>query len=918
MKLEIRKIKGEEKNKVLNEKPIHLVNLKIFENQKENQIKKREIKNEKISHSFLNYIAILQELIYKIKNFLKNLNLFKKICDEFSQSKKALFFYSKKFFTLRHVKFHYLKQGHKNILKVFLFIKRYISIWSARFVSFKTHNNGRNIKTHRNISHTSHVSHTSSASHVPLASHVFQQKKSQKEKFILFKKNNQNLKYLLSNIFSKGLIVLNNFYRIKIILFLTKFVNFIKNQYISAVSIICKKTTFEKHLRVPLKTILKKQKIKPILIFALIAFIFVLSLHILFLTQKSNGIAKEKTKKLNIAELTDNVNLSDFILNQSKFNQIVESLPANSKNRALLKAENYLSSAKEYLIIALNNKEIKKEIPTEQIINFQNNLSIALPKIQIANYYLTQVKFETIPEQNKNEFNQIKIYLSKLENNIQELLDYSKVLLQILGSTKKQCYLMVFQNDDKIRPTGGFIENFILIEIDKGIIKKIETQNITSLQKNSKNSIQSPYPLNLINPTWQIQDTNWFFDFPTSAQKILQFYQKTGESKKIDGVISLNASLIPKILKFTGPIEMSEYSTIINKENFLTIKKEFANLKINEEKNTQIDKNFDTALFDNQENITQNFIVDFIPKLLNKILSPQNSSEQSLKILEILDEALSKKDIMLYFNNPYLQKNILKNNWAGEIKSINNGDYLAIVNTNINGESDENIKQLVDLQTQILDDGTIINTVKITRVSFVDKENEFVNSKNLNYIKIYTPKGSTLLEIKGFKKNPIPSFKTSFEENLMDEDLLKIQKQTLIDEATNTKISQEFNKTVFGNWIEVDSEKSSTITFKYKLPFKLENLKSQEITRGIFQKFYKKIARKFDLINETLSYQLLIQKQSGNKDETWKYSINLPTNWRLVWQNFPIDFIEKDNQIEFNSFLDQDQLWLMLLKKIIN
>lgn len=233
-------------------------------------------------------------------------------------------------------------------------------------------------------------------------------------------------------------------------------------------------------------------------------------------------------------------------------------------------------------------------------------------------------------------------------------------------------------------------------------------------------------------------------------------------------------------------------------------------------------------------------ISDFIPELLNKILSTQNNSEQFLKTLEILNESLSKKDIMFYSNNSDLQKDILKNNWAGEIKSINNGDYLAVVNANINGGSDKNIEQSINLQTQILDDDSIINTVKITRTYL---ENDGF-AKNLNYIKIYVPKGSAFLEIKGFKKLPVSMFKVSPEEALIDEDLLKTQKQILIDEATETRIGQEFDKTVFGNWIEVKSGESATIMFKYKLPFKFEDFKTDTNSSKFFQRFYNKIAKK--------------------------------------------------------------------------
>ena len=846
MKLRVRKIK--EENKISNEKPSHLVNLKISENSKKNQIKKKENKNEKILFFLLKYTKIFQKLTFKIKNFLQNLELLKKIYDEFSQSKKILFYYSK------------------------------------IIVSFFKKNKPKKIYSTKTIKE------------IPQQNQHLKPFQAVRRNKILFEKL-VRIKHFFY-IFSQEFIKFENFYSKKIKIFFKKSAFFIKNQYYVVISMFSKKVMFFKkntqkeYLHIPSKIFLKKEipysikkarqtfehhlhknekkilnwklKIKnwifshrSILIFVLIAFLFLILLSVLFLMPKSKTTVKE-TK--NIRELTNEINLSNFISIQSELKQITKELPASSKNRALFNAEKYLSLTEKYLISALGDEERKKEIPTERIADFQNNLLIALPKIQITNYYLAQVKIKTIPKQNRDEFNQIKIYLSKCENNIQEILDYSKNLLKILGNEKKQRYLVVLQNSDKIRPTGGSIEALILIDIEQGIVKKVAEQNFTFLQNNPIGLVKPPYPLQFIKPTWQTQDVNWFFDFPTSAKKILQVYKKFNTSKKIDGVISLNTNLISK---FSAVVELDQ---------------------------------------------TKNFITDLFPELLNKILSSQNNSEQSLKILEILNEALSKKDIMLYFNEQDLQENILKNDWAGEIKSAINKDYLAVVNAYIDGESNKNIKQSINLQTQILDDGTIIDTVKISRI-FLENSGF---GKNLDYVKIYVPKGSIILEVDGFAKTPLFMSETSPKEISVDKDLLKIQKQILVDEITNTRIAQEFDKTVFSNLIEVEPGKSSTITFKYKLPFKLEDLKTDKKQSGFFDKFMKK----FNLIDETLSYQLLIQKQSGSKDDVWKYSINLPIDWKLIWQNIPDDFIEINNQIQFNSFLDRDQPWAFLLKKI--
>ncbi|HCX28112.1 MAG TPA: hypothetical protein DHI91_03160, partial [Candidatus Portnoybacteria bacterium] len=54
-------------------------------------------------------------------------------------------------------------------------------------------------------------------------------------------------------------------------------------------------------------------------------------------------------------------------------------------------------------------------------------------------------------------------------------------------------------------------------------------------------------------------DANWFADFPSSAKKIMSFYEKAGGSTA-DGVISLTPTIIERLLSMTGPIEMPAYN----------------------------------------------------------------------------------------------------------------------------------------------------------------------------------------------------------------------------------------------------------------------------------------------------------------------------------------------------------------------
>lgn len=75
-----------------------------------------------------------------------------------------------------------------------------------------------------------------------------------------------------------------------------------------------------------------------------------------------------------------------------------------------------------------------------------------------------------------------------------------------------------------------------------------------------------------------------------------------------------------------------------------------------------------------------------------------------------------------------------------------------VVNTNIGGgKSDANIKQTVEHQAVVQSDGSIIATVIITRAhEGIDDSDSLLGQLNSNYIRVYVPEGSELLDSGGF------------------------------------------------------------------------------------------------------------------------------------------------------------------------
>ncbi len=506
-----------------------------------------------------------------------------------------------------------------------------------------------------------------------------------------------------------------------------------------------------------------------------------------------------------------------------------------------------------------SNKEDGRKL-TQKIKILRNRLAVILPEVAAASDRLSEVNLGAVPEDKRAAFSQFQGKLPTLVGSLQKIISISDLMVEFLGDEVNRRYLFVFQNTSELRPTGGFMGSLALVDFDRGEIVNMEVPGGGPYDFNGslKERIAAPEPLRLINARWELQDANWFPDFPASAKKIKWFYEKGG-GPTVDGVIAVNSNFVAELLGIVGPIEMPEYGKTMTKENFI---KEM-------QKSVEVE-------YDKKENQPKKIIGDMMPKLILKIKS--GDPAQFGKILAAVGRALSEKDILVYSVFPEVEHQILGLGWGGQIKNPGeNSDYLAIVHANLGGaKTDRVVDETVKLETNIAEDGLIKNRLAITRRHNGVKGEVFTGVRNVDYMRVYVPEGSALLSAQGFEVPPENLFESPGEDYWVDADLKNNEGRVMIDKASGTRVSSEFGKTVFGNWVQVDPGEEVTITFEYVLPFQLifedeDNSWTDEIREIIDGSSPEKVF-----------YQLLVQKQSGAKSDL-SAKINFPFGWQPAW-----------------------------------
>lgn len=575
------------------------------------------------------------------------------------------------------------------------------------------------------------------------------------------------------------------------------------------------------------------------------------------------------------AESFNSANLNFFEAQQTidglglGIGKIVANLPIEtpfSTAQALTQTGENLSLAGSNMSEMLKKISARKDQKNllEIAMNLDPEIEAISENIELASENIQRVEIKHLPENLQAKIALAQKALPLVSANFKKFKEDYPLIKEILGNRKSQRYLLLFQNNSELRATGGFIGSYGILDIENGQIKNLFIDDIFNPDGQLQEKIVPPMPIQKISSAWSMHDSNWFADFPTSAKKVALFYEKTGGST-VDGVISITPEVIKGLLAITGPIEMPTYGITITKDNFIS------------QTQTQVE-----SLYDKEENRPKKIISDLTPMLLEKLFqnTNQNQADNTVKLIRNIENAFKEKRILIYHRDERIEQMLQKRGWGGEVIQTE-GDYVSVVNSNINGyKTDAVIEENISLDTRILTDGSLINTLTIKRKHLGgDSEYDWYNRVNANYMRVYVPQGSILLEAKGNTAEDYiaPMDYSNFSK---DSDVIKIENNIKLDEESKTQIFEESGKTVFGNWVYVSPKEEVTVVYKYKLPFKVS-----------FQ----------DFTSQADTYKVLVQKQSGSLGSHFEFNLDYPRNWKIAWKT---NNLKEDNSLSSSLISD--------------
>ena len=266
-----------------------------------------------------------------------------------------------------------------------------------------------------------------------------------------------------------------------------------------------------------------------------------------------------------------------------------------------------------------------------------------------------------------------KIHPSFSYDNALFLHRASTLGLQIIEK-KTMRILVLFQNNFELRPTGGFLGSYAMVDLERGVVRNIRVQDIYAPDGQVEGYIEAPPPVKeylFQSGGWKLRDANWDPNFPDSAKTIAWFFEKGGYDS-IDAVVAINFSFVQDVLRAIGPVELPDYHLTVDENSIY----QFAQV--------QAEKDFFPGATHKS---------DALGAVTRAMIRKSESLRitQLIKLLDVVQRSVNDRTIQVWFTDDALQKFSEQYRWSGALQPESETckveecyqDFIAFVEANV-------------------------------------------------------------------------------------------------------------------------------------------------------------------------------------------------------------------------------------------
>lgn len=394
-----------------------------------------------------------------------------------------------------------------------------------------------------------------------------------------------------------------------------------------------------------------------------------------------------------------------------------------------------------------------------------------------------------------------------------EVIPYLKTVYRFLGFDRTKSYLVLFQNNTELRPTGGFMGSYARVDVRLGKIVNLKVQDIYVPDGQIEGHVNPPWPIQaaFVQGWFKLRDSNWDPDFPVAAKTIEWFFEH-GKERTADGIIAVNLTLPIELLKISGSLEIPDRKGTITAANFYTTTE------------SAVEDNFFPGSIQKQS-----YLSEVARALFQQV--EEWGVFQKLRAGIAIVKLAQTKQILLFSFDPLVEQSISQAHFDGSLNTIqvSNADYFSLFESNL-GANKANccVTRLVSLDLK-KNSGFIQHTAVITFTNMnpasLKHPPQTWGGAYVDYLRVVLPISARVEKIQ-VGQNNLPVDNAFIETDDTLEKLTQSENdsetQFLIDSAAESKVDISVRKEkglkILGFFAIVDALETKKVTIIYGTP----------------------------------------------------------------------------------------------------
>lgn len=379
--------------------------------------------------------------------------------------------------------------------------------------------------------------------------------------------------------------------------------------------------------------------------------------------------------------------------------------------------------------------------------------------------------------------------IPQLVTSLEILAPFASVAREFSGIDAETQFLILYLNNAELRPGGGFIGAYSLMNIHEGEIVSFSTEDSYSADlltlADPNYHVEPPLPIKqyIGIPVWYFRDASWspsFAQTAADARQLLRQELAVGGQPVPDAhhILGITPDFIEGVLRLVGPISANG-------------------------KTYTADNVYELLQYD----VEQGFVDEGIPyeerKTALKVISEtmigrlfEMSPSSWVSFFELFQDELQQKHVVLASTDAETQVLLEDAGWAGTFAPSSVDDVLMLVDANMGAlKTDPVVERTIEYAIEPSGEGYRATTT----ITYNNRGTaDYKTGQYRTYAQLFVPQGSTLVSTSGLTSDVITA--------------------------------DSLDMTSFATFLEVDLQDMVTVSFTYDLPQPVVNA----IERGVY------------------------------------------------------------------------------------